>query len=170
VIARYKEIIFGLGLGLGMWLIDAAMHVQIGAYATNWTESFVRELFYPGPAQLFFRMLFLAMATFFGFILWRSNEQQRQAQTLEEAVRRLYQGMTAPTMLILAYSRNLLTNPMLMTDNSTRTMLESIYESALKLQQLTKEAPSAEEGEAVTVSGAEQLYASKLTRPSRTLR
>jgi hypothetical protein len=170
MIARYKEIIFGFGLGLGMWLIDAAMHVQIGDYATSWAGSFMNELFYPGPAQLFFRMLFLAMATFSGFILWRSNQQQRQARALEEAVRKLYRGMAAPTMLILGYSRNLLTDPMLMADGSAQTLIEGIYESAFKLKQLTEEVSAAEEGEAMVVSSSEQVYAGKPTSASRALR
>lgn len=152
MIARYKEIIFGVGLGLGMWLIDAAMHVEIGARAATWTGSFMKELFYPGPAQLFFRMLFLALAMFFGLVLWRSNQQQRQAQALEETVRRLHRGMTTPVMLILGYSKILVSDPILIADSSTRTMLEGIYKNTLKLQELTKKAPDDEEEEAaVTV-------------------
>jgi len=170
MIARYKEIIFGFGLGFGMWLVDAAMHVQIGAYATSGAASFIKELFYPGPAQLFFRMLFLAMATFFGLILWRSHQQQRQARTLEETVRRLDRRMTPPIMLILGYSRVLVTDPMLMADSSTRDLLEGIYQNALQLQRLTKEALAAEAGETMVVSSPEQVCAGKPTSVSRALR
>lgn len=144
MIARYKEIIFGLGLGLGMWLIDAAMHVEIRVRAASWADTFITELFYPGAAQLFFRMLFFVMATFFGLVLWHSNLQQRQAQALERTVRTLHRELTAPILLILGYSKILETDTRLIHDDSTRSLIVGLYESARKLQQLIEEAPAPE--------------------------
>ena len=52
---RYKEITFGISLGAAMWIIDAAMHVGLGAEVGS--HGFWTELFAPHPTAVFFRLV-----------------------------------------------------------------------------------------------------------------
>ena len=65
-------------------------------------------------------------------------------------------------MLILGYSKLLVSDPSLRADGSIRTMLEAIHESGLKLQALTEEASAVEENVmAISAAGPEVTYADK---------
>ena len=68
MIRRYKEILYGLLLGAAMWVVDAAMHVQLATEAHS-SGGFVEELLQPGATQLIFRSIFLFIAVAFGWAL-----------------------------------------------------------------------------------------------------
>lgn len=85
MLKRYKEIIYGLLLGLAMWIIDAAMHAQLGSDVYS-SSSFMDELVRPGAPQLLFRSVFLFVGIAFGWALWRSNWSERELRALEDAV------------------------------------------------------------------------------------
>jgi len=152
VIRQYKEILFGLTLGLAMWVIDAAMHVQIGSHEAAWAGGFIRELFSSGSTQQSYRVLFVALAVFLGIVLWRSNQRQRQAQDTEKKLRNLNRGMTSPTMLILGYSKLLIDNHELHADSTTQFMIQVIHDSALKLQALAEKSSLAEQNAVATIA------------------
>jgi hypothetical protein len=61
---RYKEIWFGFALGAAMWLVDAGMHVELGAEVH--AKSLFSEIFAPHPTALIFRGFYLAIAAAFG--------------------------------------------------------------------------------------------------------
>ena len=46
MVKRYKEIFFGLLLGLAMWVVDAAMHTQLGE-SVHASRNFWLELVQP---------------------------------------------------------------------------------------------------------------------------
>lgn len=139
MIRQYKEIFFGLALGLAMWVIDAAMHVQIGSHNASWPRSFIRELFLPeSSTPQSYRVLFVAVAMVLGVVLWRSNQRQRQAQDTEQKLRNLHRAMTSPVMLIVGYSKLLIGNRQLNPDSTTQFMVQVIHDSALKLQALAE--------------------------------
>ena len=152
MIRQYKEILFGLALGLAMWVIDAAMHVQIRPNEASWTGNFIKELSFPGPTPLFFRVLFVALAVFLGLVLWRSNQRQRQAQDTEQKLRHLHRAMTSPVMLILGYSKLLIGNRELHADSTTQFMIQVIHDSALKLQALAEKSSLAEPDAVATIA------------------
>ncbi|MEW5976318.1 MAG: hypothetical protein AB1898_11000 [Acidobacteriota bacterium] len=149
---RYKEILFGLALGLAMWVIDAAMHVQIRPNEASWAGNFIRDFSSPGPAPLFFRVLFCALAVFLGLVLWRSNQRQRQAQDTEQKLRNLHRAMTSPVMLIVGYSKLLIGNRQLNPDSTTQFMVQVIHDSALKLQSLAEKSSLAEPEAVATIA------------------
>ena len=76
-----REILFGLGLGAAMWVLDAAMHAQLGAEVHS--GGFLAEMFHPGPTQLLFRGFYVVLATAFGWYLWRANWRERELRALE---------------------------------------------------------------------------------------
>jgi len=68
MLRRYKEIIFGLLLGLAIWVMDAMMHAQLGADVHS-SGSFANEIFHPGSTPFVFRVGFLVIAVAFGWAL-----------------------------------------------------------------------------------------------------
>src|SRR5690606_26510709 len=101
----FKEIWFGVGLGLLAWLVDAVMHVELGAdvHAGGlWTE-----IFAPHPTALVFRGFYLVIAVAFGVFLWRANWRERQLRALEQAVLAFQRQLDAPALRILSTVRAL---------------------------------------------------------------
>src|SRR5574341_211483 len=101
MIRRYKEIFFGLLLGLAMWVADAVMHVRVPMTAQDHQPSFVEELFSPHGPQLITRLLFVGFALLLGWILWRSNRRVREARELENRVALFHSRIINPATLIL---------------------------------------------------------------------
>ncbi len=95
----YKEIWFGIGLGALAWLIDAVMHVELGADVH--AESLSAEIFAPHPTALIFRLFYLVMAVAFGVFLWRTNWRERQLRALEGAVIAFQRQLDAPALRLL---------------------------------------------------------------------
>lgn len=84
---RYIEIIYGLSLGLLMWLVDAAMHMRMDTDAPS-SGVLQDQLFRPGISPTLFRGAYLIVAVALGWMLWRANlkreagERQKHEQAL----------------------------------------------------------------------------------------
>lgn len=135
---RYKEIIFGVSLGLVMWIVDAAMHVQMSA-ETDVLAGFAAELFAPGATQLFFRALFLLIASAFGFVLWRANWRERELRALEEAIIAFHRQLDSPAMRIVNHVRMLQSQSHPARDELTQTVLALIGEDARIIDELAQQ-------------------------------
>jgi len=159
LIRRYKEIIFGVGLGLLMWGIDAAMHVRMSAEA-DLPASFVAELFSPGATQAFFRALFLLIASAFGFALWRANWRERELRALEEAIISFHRQLDSPAMRIVNHVRMLQTRTQPTQDDLMRTVLELIGEDARTIDELARQ----------YIKFSEQVMAGRTAEALETLR
>lgn len=95
----YKEIWSGFGLGLAAWLVDAVMHVELGADVH--AESLWAEILTPHPTALIFRFFYLVLAVAFGVFLWRANWRERQLRALEQAVIAFQRQLDAPALRLL---------------------------------------------------------------------
>ena len=135
---RYKEIIYGLALGLAMWVVDAAMHVQLGA-DVHAQGSFFDELLRPGATQLVFRSGFLLIATLFGWSLWRSNWRERELRALENAIIAFHRQLDSPAMRIVNHMRMLQGRPAITPDEVARSGAEAIGEDARAIDQLAQQ-------------------------------
>lgn len=137
MIRRYKEIIFGLGLGFAMWVMDAAMHARLGAdvHATG----FVDELLRPGATQLLFRGSFVAIATAFGWSLWRANWRERELRALEDAIIAFHRQLDSPAMRIVSHIRMLQGRPGVTRDEVAMSVTESIGDDARIIDQLAQQ-------------------------------
>ncbi len=135
MLKRYKEIIFGVLLGAAMWLIDAAMHIHLGAEVQASHNLFV-ELFQPGATQLLFRSVFLFIAVAFGWALWRSNWRERELRALENAIVSFHRQLDSPAMRIVNHSRMLHGRPGVMHDETAREIAESISDDARVINEL----------------------------------
>lgn len=133
---NYKEIWFGVGLGLSAWLVDAVMHVELGAevHAGNlWTE-----IFAPHPTALIFRCLYLVIAFAFGVFLWRANWRERRLRALEQAVVAFQRQLDAPALRILGAVRGLQNRNSVRLDETAERLAAEIGTEAGAIDELAK--------------------------------
>jgi len=133
---RYKEIWFGLGLGLLMWVVDAVMHVQLGHEIHS--SGLVEELFRPGATQLVFRAVFVLIAIGFGVTLWRSNWRERELRAFEEAVIAFHRQIDSPALRIVNHARMLAGRPSVERDALAVQLLEAVAQDAQAVDELSK--------------------------------
>lgn len=135
MLKRYKEIIFGVLLGAAMWVVDAAMHIQLGE-ELHASHGLFGELFQPGATQLLFRSVFLFIAAAFGWALWRSNWRERELRALENAIIAFHRQLDSPAMRIVNHARILHARPGVMHDETARELAESISDDARVINEL----------------------------------
>jgi len=101
MIRRYKEIFFGLLLGLAMWVADAQMHTAMPMAVRGYQPSLAEELISPDGPQLVTRLLFVSFALFLGWLLWRSNQRERAVRDLERQIAVFHEQVINPARSIL---------------------------------------------------------------------
>lgn len=133
---RYKEIIFGALLGVTMWVLDAAMHAQLGSEIHS--EGFIAELFHSGPTEIIFRGFYMLIATAFGWYLWRSNWRERELRALEDAIIAFHRQLDSPALRILSQSKILQAYQSVALDETLMKTAQSIGEDARLIDELAK--------------------------------
>ncbi len=159
MLKRYKEIIFGLLLGLAMWVVDAAMHVQIGADVHS-SGSFFAELLQPGATQLLFRSVFLLISLLFGWSLWRSNWRERELHALERAIVAFHRQLDSPAMRIVSHIRMLQGRAGVTRDEVAAELADAIGDDARAIDGLAKQ----------YLRFSEQVMAGRMSEAIETLR
>ncbi len=139
MLRRYKEIIFGLLLGLAMWIVDAAMHAQLGAQSHAGDGGFLHELFQPGAVVLFFRAVFVFVSLGFGWALWRANWRERELRALENAIITFHRQLDSPAMRILNHARMLMGRFGVVHDDAARELAASISDDARVIDELAQQ-------------------------------
>jgi len=132
----YKEIWFGIGLGVMMWLVDAVMHTELGAdvhAGSLWTE-----IFAPHPTALIFRGFYFVIATAFGIFLWRANWRERQLRALEQAIISFQRQLDAPALRILGSVRGLQNRNSIRLDETAEKFVAEIGTDAELIDELAK--------------------------------
>ena len=104
-----------------MWIVDAAMRVQLGTEVHS-SGSFVEELLQPGITQLVFRSVFLFIAVAFGWSLWRCNWRKRELRALEDAIIAFHRQLDSPAMRIVSHIRMLQSRPSVTRDDVARAV------------------------------------------------
>lgn len=136
IFKSYKEIWFGVLLGVAMWLIDAVMHVELGAEVH--AESLWAEIFSPHPTALIFRLLYLIIAIAFGVFLWRANWRERELRALEQSVISFQRQLDAPALRILGAVRQLQTRNSIRLDDTASRIASDINIDANQIDELAK--------------------------------
>src|SRR5574341_1746205 len=102
---RYKEIWYGMIIGVSIWALDAALHPSgRGQFGFG---AFARELIVGDPPKILLRFLFLIVSGALGFSLWQSRERARRMRDLQMAINLLQRQIVNPLLLIVGYSSNL---------------------------------------------------------------
>lgn len=133
---RYKEILFGVLLGVAMWLVDAAMHATLGAEIHS--EGFFAELLAPHLTTLLFRSVYFILAVAFGVFLWRMNWRERRFRALEKAVINFQHQLDAPALRILTSIRQLQNRNAVRLDEIAAELAENINADAGLIDELAK--------------------------------
>jgi MFS superfamily sulfate permease-like transporter len=133
---RYKEIVFGVLLGAAMWIVDAAMHVELGAEVAS--HGFLAELFAPHPTAVLFRLVYLVLATAFGIVLWRANWREREVRAFEQAVITFQRQLDSTALRILSHARQLQNLNSVRLDETAAQLAEEIGADARTLDELAQ--------------------------------
>jgi len=131
MISRYREVFFGLLIGLAAGVIDVIMHARMQ------DRSFAEELMQPHIEMLFYRILFLALGVALGLLLWKKNQRERESRHLAEALDKLGREITAPAIIIHTQAQLLLTREHPALPPETESAVRTIYEQSRRLQSLT---------------------------------
>ena len=134
---RHKEIFYGLGLGLAMWVVDASMHAQLRAELHS--TGFLAELLRPGATQFFFRVIFVVISTALGWALWRSNWRERELRALEDAVVAFHRQLDSSALRIVSHARTLQSRPGVTHDEVARSITAEIGDDARAIEELTRQ-------------------------------
>lgn len=137
LLRRYKEIIYGLLLGLAMWVVDAAMHAQLGEEVHS--HGFVAELLRPGATQFIFRAAFVALSAVLGWSLWRTNWRERELRALEDAVIAFHRQLDSPAMRIVSHVRMLQGRPGVTRDEFAKGVIDAIGDDARTIDGLAQQ-------------------------------
>src|SRR2546422_2365157 len=118
MISRYREVFFGLLIGLAAGVIDVIMHARMQ------DRSFAEELMQPHIEMLFYRILFLALGVALGLLLWKKNQRERESRHFAEALDKLGREITAPAIIIHTQAQLLLTreHPALLPETTDRVV------------------------------------------------
>lgn len=136
MINRYKEILFGLLLGLAMWAADALMHTMMPTASPESPPALADELFSPDGTLLVIRLLYISFALFVGWALWRSNRQERLGCDSERKVSAFHKQMVAPTTNILDGCNTLLRSGGL--TGEALNLVRGIHSHAQQIDEFTK--------------------------------
>jgi len=131
----YREIWFGLILGLAMWIIDALMHLELGVTRTG---DIISEILMPHPATALFRIFYMALAISFGIFLWRLNNRERQFRELEHNLIEFQRNLDLSSLRILGAIRNLRARNAVMLDETAEKLTAQIAEDVENLNELAK--------------------------------
>lgn len=133
MLRKYKEIFYGLLLGLGVWAIDAGMH----AHSTG--RSFWAELVWSQDAALVYRLLFVVFGLILGWSLWKMNVREREFRQLAETLARFHLEIVQPAFLIHADAEVLLAGEEMHLSPAALEIVRSMYEKAKSIVSLAKE-------------------------------
>lgn len=133
MLRNYREIAYGVMFGLTAAVLDTALDAR----AEN--QSFLGEIG-GHPAMMLYRVLFILLGWFIGWLLWRDNMRERDFRQTMEQLRHFHheyeaQAVVLHTNLQLLLTRNL---PLSQQDQA---MLRATYEKSRDLQALTKRRP-----------------------------
>ena len=136
-LVAYKEIFFGIALGAFAWLLDAVMHVELGADVH--AGSLAQEVFAPHSTTLVFRAFFVVVAIAFGIFLWRANWRERQLRALEEVVVSFQRQLDAPALRILVALRSLRNRNSVLLDETAKDLVHELGADAKAIDELARE-------------------------------
>lgn len=139
MLKRYKEIFFGLLLGLAMWGADALMHTMMPMPGKGHQLTFMEELFFPDGPQLLTRLLFLGFAFFLGWLLWRSNQRERAVRDLERRMAVFHEQVINPASSILEECSALLRSEGLREESVE--LVKEIRQHAREIDDFAKDFP-----------------------------
>lgn len=163
---RHLEILYGLLIGLLMWIVDAVMHAQLQGDSPL-ISGFLNHLFGPGMAPSLFRTAFLVVSVTLGWMLWRANLKREAGE--RQKFERALAGERLRTMLAVVNTFNHdLQDPLVVIANDANALAEraaekdqmklaAIAQAASRMSTLITQLSSLPPLYVVDVAGVERL-------------
>ena len=130
---RYKEIFYGLLLGIIACGIDVVMHSRMEGRSL-WDEAFRFE-----AMPFVYRLLFIAFGLGLGFLLWTRNSRERDFRRLREIYERFHREVAEPAFLIHGKCEELLFLKDDELSPKAREFVRFIYDKARTIESLAKD-------------------------------
>jgi H+/Cl- antiporter ClcA len=133
MLSSYKEIIYGVALGVGA----AALDTMLDAKAES--QSLGGEIT-THPAMLLYRALFVLFGFLIGWLVWRNRKREHELHGLMEETRRFHHEYEARAIVLHTNLQLLLTKAVNLSPDG-EALLRSTYEKSRELQALAKQRP-----------------------------
>ena len=133
MLERYREIFYGLLVGIGVEILDVGMH------AHEEGRSYWQEAMQTQPATLLYRFLFLSFGVGMGWLLWKRNKRERDYRQVVETLRGFQRDVANPASVVNAQLEVLLTRKDLQLTQATEEIVRSMYERSRQIVSLTKQ-------------------------------
>jgi hypothetical protein len=131
VLFKYPEILFGILIGLGVFVVDTFMD------ATNEALSFTAELS-SHPSMVYYRLLFVIAGFILGWLLWQRNSRTRDFRRLQESMDQLRRECGRRSVLLHASLQVLLTRTDFGLPAEAEQLVRRAYESSQEIQALVR--------------------------------
>ena len=136
MLSSYREIVYGVGFGLGAAALDTAIDTRGSG-----------ETFFAGighhPGMMVYRLLFVLFGLLLGWLLWRNNQREREMRELMEKLRHFHQQYEADAVM-LHTNLQLLLSKNLNLPADGEALLRDTYEKSRTLQSIARQRPSLE--------------------------
>lgn len=133
MLERYREIFYGLLVGIGVEILDVGMH------AHEEGRSYWQEAMQTQSATLLYRFLFLSFGLGMGWLLWKRNKRERDYRQVVETLRDFQRDVANPASVVNAQLEVLLTRKDLQLTQATEEIVRSMYERSRQIVSLTKQ-------------------------------
>lgn len=124
---EYKEIFFGLAIGLGAAMIDIAMD------AATEGLSYTAEVS-AHPSMMFYRGIFVVLGAGLGWLLWQRNRREREFRRLSERLDKIQADCASQGLLLSSKLQAILTRDDLHLSEEARRLLHEVYQLCHQLQ------------------------------------
>lgn len=151
-------------MGVFMWVVDAAMHVQLQGVSGRFLDHLIR----PGITPTFFRGAYLIVAVTLGWMMWRLNlkreadERQKHHQALAAerlrtmlAIVNTFNHDLKDPLALIANNANALAERAVSTNDQTQ--LDAIAQSASQMSSFITQLASSARLYVVDVAGVERI-------------
>ncbi len=129
---KYKEIVFGIGFGIGALMIDAALDAK--AEGNSFADEAAAH-----PGMMLYRLGFVLLGLAFGWMLWRSRKREREVELLTETLHHFQQQCVTQALLLRSTLQVLLTRDDLHLPDEAQRMVRDAYQKAQELQRMAEE-------------------------------
>ena len=124
---EYKEIFFGLAIGLGAAMIDIAMD------AATEGLSYTAEVS-AHPSMMFYRGIFVVLGGGLGWLLWQRNRREREFRRLSETLNKIQQDCSGLGILLSSKMQVILTRDDLHLSEEAHRLVHEAYQLCHELQ------------------------------------
>jgi hypothetical protein len=133
MLSSYKEIVYGVALGVGAAVLDTMLDAKAES------QSFMAEIG-SHPAMILYRALFVLFGLIVGWLVWRNRKREHDLHRIMEDMRRFHHEYEAQAIVLHTNLQLLLTKAVNLSPDG-EALLRSTYEKSRELQALAKQRP-----------------------------